>query len=143
MSLDWNVSNVEDFKNYCWKPTDKEGEVTLNPDTEMLIWASLAIGLGKITEDNVNEWRFRMLVKERIDQPIGYRFEKTKRIPYTPSIETIRRHIGLTANVGNIVRTTWMKQVMKEIGNQVERDMAYENAKQKEKARITDERQKV
>ena len=64
MSLNWDVSNIEKFKELCFIPDtiDDKGiihpdRVTLNPITDVLIWGSMSIGVSRITKKNYKDVR--------------------------------------------------------------------------------------
>ena len=70
MSLNWDVSNIEDFKQLCFIPDtiDEKGivhpdRVRLNPITDVLIWGSMSIGVSRITKKNYRDVhrRYKML----------------------------------------------------------------------------------
>jgi hypothetical protein len=101
MSLDYMLDKIEDYENVCWlpAPTKENPEaVEMNPVTHALIFATIAVGIGKITKENVAEFaaRFRML--EKIDGAW-----------LAGSITDVefRAHIGLATNVSNETRAQW------------------------------------
>ena len=51
MSLNWNAEKVPDLDR---KRQENPGVL------DCLIWASLSIGMGEITEENVKEWVYRL-----------------------------------------------------------------------------------
>ena len=59
MSLNWNAKDVPDFDR---KQQD-------NPEMRnCLIWSSLSIGKGEITEKNLKEWVYRLQCAWKIRQ---------------------------------------------------------------------------
>ena len=42
MALTWDLTKINDYENVCWN-RDDEGNTTLNPATESLIWLSMGI----------------------------------------------------------------------------------------------------
>lgn len=112
MSLNWDISKITSKPENDWvwiktvalrmggyryardddKPEDIEE--TLNPVTESLIWATMAVGLGSITEQNWEEFYYRLKLYEFHNrEPYMQHFEVTP--------EMIRAHIGLRTNVSN------------------------------------------
>lgn len=94
MSLNWNISKVENWK----EKQEKYYELM-----DHLIWGSLNIGLGKLTKSNAPEWQYRL---NRVLIENGC-YERM----YT--MEMIELFIGLETNVGSITAAEFDK-VMKE-----------------------------
>ncbi len=99
MSLDWST-------NKC-----KLGELPENDDEttdrERLIWSSIAVDLGTITEANQQEWFVRQAVLDRLGLAM---------FPDVPKAEWVRaitRWEGLSTNVVNLSRTKWLNKVRK------------------------------
>lgn len=78
---------------------------------ECMIWGSIAVDMGEITEKNVGEWMFRLRFLERIGQGIS-----TVSIPES----VVRRWVGLKMNVFTETRKKWMKKRMERLEEQVE-----------------------
>jgi hypothetical protein len=68
------------------------------PDTQSIIFTTMSVGLGEITEKNWLEFYARMNIIERLG---GY-------TPIPP--ERVKEHIGLSTNVSNETRNQWMKR---------------------------------
>lgn len=92
MSLNWNISKVEN-----WKQKSDENWDLLNN----LIWGALSIGLQKITPYNTGEWLYRM---NRILLEYG-QYESMF------TIEQIEMFIGLETNVGTISAAEFEKKI--------------------------------
>ena len=94
MSLDFKFDKVADYKNVCWEADPMPGR----PDgkrvaavTERLIWATMSIGMGRITEDNYEEFFKRLALYETLI--LGW-YRPTMR----STLAEVRKHIGLTTN---------------------------------------------
>ena len=104
MSLDWNAEKVSDLER-------KREE---NPRMlDCLIWASLSIGMGEITEKNLNEWVYRLRRFAFEGKPLLLNKDKT---PYEITEETIRPWIGLRTNVRTISNASFDKLMRKRTG---------------------------
>jgi hypothetical protein len=108
MSLNFYFDQIENYENVVWIKTGKlteEGdeETTMNPVTNALIWATLTVGIGKITDKNVDEFAARLRIMEKIDG--YYLIEDGKSRGITD--EEFIAHIGLYTNVGNETRAQW------------------------------------
>lgn len=86
MSLDWNATGVRDFDQL----TDNE-YVT----RDALVWATMAIGIGVITEENAQEFYSRLSLLEKVTG--ASRFKDGEPLYFTP--DDVKRFIGLTTNV--------------------------------------------
>lgn len=77
--------------------------------TNSLIWLSMGVGLGRITEDNIKEWSFRLALIEKIDGP-SIQFNDGRKVSITE--EDLRNHIGLSTNVSDEKRAAWVKRAI-------------------------------
>jgi hypothetical protein len=110
MSLDYNLTKIENYKEVVWlaDPTDdKPDQVRMNPVTETLIFGTMSVGLGAITADNVDEFVARFRIVEEIDGPFLRKDGKAWRLTDADFIA----HIGLSTNVSNETRTAWSRRL--------------------------------
>lgn len=101
MSLNWNTTD-------CVTPTPVDDLEA--GQRECLIWGSIGIDLGEITQSNIQEWLFRFKFLETINRSLTTR-------PMT--LEVIQRWIGLRTNVISLTRKKWMKRVMEQVEREV------------------------
>lgn len=118
MSLNFDLSAVKTRLGDRWE------EVTTSPDTrhlpedqqkwhpvtDTLIWMALAVDLGKITEDNVDEWCFRVGLINRIT---GRPNLSGGLGDYTLTRKDIENHIGMRTNVTTRSRSAWLTRIFK------------------------------
>lgn len=118
MSLNWDITRIENFEEVCWLPLAEEhkksflanpwatytedeetGEIRyLNPVTDALIWSMMTLGCkGKITEKNVDLVIKQVAILQRVRGPMLFRGGKPRYI--TP--DEVRAHIGLGTNCGS------------------------------------------
>jgi hypothetical protein len=118
MSLNWDITNVQNKDEVCWiiasedYPTRgiSKGSKVLNPVTESLIFASMATGIGTITEENASEVYARISFIEKVSGALMYRGEGWEGLPnITP--EEVQAHIGLSTNASfkDETRAKWLK----------------------------------
>ena len=93
MSLNYYYSDVANANKVMFDENDM-----MYPDTQSIIFTTMAIGLGEITEKNWLEFYARMNILERLH---GY-----TSIP----LERVKEHIGLSTNVNNETRSQWIKR---------------------------------
>jgi len=107
MSLNWDA-------NKCANPlpaNDSEAG-----GRECLIWGSIVLDMGDITEKNVDEWLFRFKFLEKINRSFTNQ-------PMT--VDVIRRWIGLRMNVITLSRKKWMKKIMDGVERDVQSELKY------------------
>lgn len=101
MPLSWQIDQIKNYQDLCWIPTDEIGEdgeprVRLNPVTETLIFMTMAVRLGSITEANADDFFARVKIIEKLDGPMMTDSHGTGRC-FT--VEDIHDHVGLVCNV--------------------------------------------
>lgn len=109
MSLNWQVDDIKDYKNVVWIGEDDDAE--MNPVTNALIWGTISVGLGSITDKNVDEFAARFRVLERIHGAFLYKTVEGKRQNWYVTDEEFTAHIGLTTNVRNETRAQWAQRI--------------------------------
>ena len=104
MSLNWNAENVPDLER---KRQENPGVL------DCLIWASLSIGLGEITEKNLAEWVYRLRRSAFEGKPLIVDCDGT---PGEITKELIRPWIGLRTNVANVTNAGFDKLMRERTG---------------------------
>jgi hypothetical protein len=102
MALEWDVRKVNNYETACYSETDEvndkgEALVRVNTTTERIVWLTLAIGMGEITEKNYLEFATRVLM-----------YQAVACVENKLSVNDIRGHIGLWTNVSNDSRSQFM-----------------------------------
>ena len=79
---------------------DKTRIQRLHPVTNDLIWATLALNLGRITKENIDEFWVRYKVYQQLAGPtLNKRNDKGEWVECSATKEEIEAHIGLWTNV--------------------------------------------
>ena len=109
MSLNYELTEIKDFKNKCY---EGEGDsLRLNQGTEWLIWTTMTIGMGAITKKNWMEFAARAALANFV-WPSGLTRGEVE--------ELVKEHIGLRTNVGQKkTRSKFMKALDEELVSQV------------------------
>jgi hypothetical protein len=104
MSLNWDLTRIADHESVCWVP-EYEGSTyrTLNDITEHLIWSTITVGMGEITDANWEEF----FTRERMAWHVY------GGIKVTPA--DVRAHIGLRTNVTPITTAKFNASVIKHL----------------------------
>lgn len=117
MSLNWSTQKVKYFNDNpdnlyvkISKGNPDEYE-DVNAETKALIFGSMSVGFGTITEKNASEWYARWKMCEEYD---GYSLcrivkenGKYEDVYLTP--EVVIKHIGLSTNVSLMTTPNWCK----------------------------------
>ena len=99
MSLDWNLKHIKGWKELCYF-TDDDGKRRLNAMTEILVFATLSVGLGEITKKNVDQWELRLEILSQMGIFLGVMSDAAGELQdCNPSRADIEAHIGLSTNV--------------------------------------------
>lgn len=101
MSLNYNYTGKSDTSEWT-----KEDWQTYNE----MIWQSLAIDMGKLTQKNIFEWVRRCNI-----YPMYLEVKKCKcgeeyRIPRTYTVDEITKFIGLETNVQTLTANMWARK---------------------------------
>jgi hypothetical protein len=158
MPLDFNCTDIKDEDTYqLWRePYPDEGNVyedfaehqpdrariadgpngerikqirVLNPITNVLVFATMTIGIGAITEATAGEFWARLSMYERLGGALCATSDGPR--PFTK--QDIYDHIGLKTNVSEETRTKWIARIIKADLN----DSAREFERFAEKAKVS------
>jgi len=104
------------YEAYLWWDKEEGCYVRNNHVTDKLVWGSMMIDIGKITEENVWEVYRRYQVWNRLGRcrvyiqswEEGYGDDLRER---NLTIDDIRSHIGLTTNVGDTSKAKFRNRI--------------------------------
>jgi hypothetical protein len=116
MSLNWNVTDVKNYKRVVYKKSETD-----NPDEgfEMkhypnrIIWATMAIGMSSITEENHVHFYNRLRLYEEFYGGYYKKVRNSHKVDFTP-LKEVQKMIGLRVNVSNISATEFLKKFKKQ-----------------------------
>lgn len=147
MSLNYNLTSIKQFDKLCYKRdnavpkeqwTDNHGWL-MNPITNGIIWLTIAVEMGEITEQNVNEFYWRMKFIEKFQQ---YKILITTRKDgkpgrgFNPSLNDIIRHIGLKTNVSTKTRGQFLTTQIKKMSEMLDESLAQQTVKEQINGRM-------
>ena len=129
MSLNYDLSEIEDWENRCRVLRD-DGTLShvLSGITEALIFATMTIDLGEITQKNHIEFYTRMMM---------YKFI-TPRAFEGVTLDDVKAHIGLTTNVMNTTPLKFNKKLGLMARDRIGWDMDYEQRRKAENLEVND-----
>lgn len=113
MALSYDLTRIKNKDEVCFE------DGRMNVVTECLIFATMSVGLGSITEKNWKKFLARMVVLEKIDGAYAKTSDGNPHFVATP--ENVYSHIGLKCNVADITDAAFRKNVFE----MLERDIAY------------------
>jgi len=116
MALHWNVEQIEDHENLCF--TGEGDDREMHPVTKALVFMTMSVGLGAITEDNADEFYARAHIIEQVHGQ--YTHVGGEGIYISP--QDVQRHIGLYCNVADETRLQWAKRMF--VGNKRGNDVS-------------------
>jgi hypothetical protein len=134
MSLNFELTKIKNYKKACWekvveypggKRTERE---VLHPRVEAIVFATMSVGLGELTEKNIQEFARRLEVLQAIDVA---RFQDADCKPIWIDEEFLRPYIGLSTNVSNETAAKWDSRIAKSLLAETVR--RYRRARKEEK----------
>lgn len=111
MSLDFRLDKIKDYEDLCWTE-NSNGKYELAWKTDKLIWATMSVSMGEITEKNWREFYLRMLLDPY--SPVNiYKDTGKTAVPewHRIKIEDVFNHIGLTTNVTEKSRPKYLREL--------------------------------
>jgi hypothetical protein len=104
MSLDWNLTRIKDCDTVCFNE-DRE----MSPTVHALIWATMAVDLGEISDENYVEFYLRIKLYEQMFSAMRYTEPAGEPAYFT--FEEVQLHIGLRTNVSDKTWGQWLKRM--------------------------------
>jgi len=115
MSLDWDCEDCED------PVAANEIEAGIR---KALVFESMAVGLGRISEENEGEWMFRVMLLQRIDMSTIMFAKETRAEKQAELLKALRRWRGMVTNASHKPkRSEWLKQTMVLLEREVEKSL--------------------
>ena len=126
MSLNWEVSQIKDYETVCWIGEKGSMDRRMNPVTEALIFGTIVVGLGSITDKNVDEFAARFRIIERVHGAQLYKPgpDGKGRVDWYLSDEDFIAHIGLVCNVTNETRPKWAARIFNNKNSSITEELA-------------------
>ena len=116
MALNWTVEDIKDYESVCWIEADwtddmrgiKPGDKVLNPVTDALIWLTMVVGIGTITEKNASEFLARVRIFEGLNGPMLTRLINNEIVDQPITAADVAAHIGLHTNASKNTKTEFL-----------------------------------
>jgi hypothetical protein len=136
MSLTYRLDKMSPEARAKYPDIDdgQHGEV-LNPVTKVLVFATMALGIGEINEKTVKEFVLRITIQQRLHGDLMKRYDSEKKdwVDQAITEEHVRDHLGLYTNVGRTeTRAAWLKRQ----AESVEQDLAWARRREEMKAGV-------
>tara|TARA_R110002110_G_scaffold2550_1_gene11969 strand:- start:333 stop:758 length:426 start_codon:yes stop_codon:yes gene_type:complete len=114
MALNWDLGDIENFKSVC-----RNEDESLREETELLIFYTMNLGMGLITQNNVDKFILRFRMYEVLYGMAKWRNVNGQRINAI-SDTLIRKHIGLHTNASSISDAQFNKNMLKQLVREAE-----------------------
>jgi len=137
MSLNYNIGNIENWRDTCyerhtgpadelermvermsffgsdWTYTDesKTAVERMSPKTNVLIFSTMSVGMGSITEKNWREFFARLDMLQRAPGYAMLNDASGEPVYFTP--DDVFAHVGLRTNVSNETTGKWATRILK------------------------------
>jgi len=136
MSLNFSFDKIANYEAVCW--IGEGDERRMNPVTEALIFGTMSVGLGAITDKNVDEFAARFRVIEKIHGAMLYKPnpEGEGHIDWYLSDEDFIAHIGLACNVSNETRSKWAQRIFNNKQTSYTEELARNFRREREKMEV-------
>lgn len=107
MSLNFELSGIPEWETTCYTGTGDDRR--LSGVTETLIFATILVGYGRITEANVDDFVLRIAQHQAAAGPLmrGWDDEAKAFVPVPVTAADVRRHIGLRTNASPKSAAKW------------------------------------
>lgn len=127
MALTWDLTEIPDSETVCFLPDKLDPDGTIHPDrvkmnpiTEVLIWATISVGISKITEKNYTDFYRRLRALEQL----GICFlqgkdEDGKDISRNPNLNEVYLHMGLTTNAPKITNVKFLRNLGETVNDKI------------------------
>jgi hypothetical protein len=156
MSLNWSLRDIADYKNACFETADrdhpgrgvKKGEQLMRPVTNTLIWATIGIGIGQITEANYQTFALRLRLYEQlfgaflqrrvdvngkeVEDPFDDRPGRWVDRPIT--VSEVYAHIGLDTNASRLTDAQFKAQCWARAMREAKASIGYDRRAEEEAA---------
>ena len=109
MALNWDLGDIENFKSVC-----RNEDESLREETELLIFYTMNLGMGLITQNNVDKFILRFRMYEVLYGMAKWWNVNGQRVNVI-SDTLIRKHIGLRTNASSISDAQFNKNMLKQL----------------------------
>lgn len=146
MALNWNIGEIKDVdllhntNVFLDEPPfpkgsdeDKEGDDQW-AITDKLIWMTMTLGIGRITEANAEKFAKRLHMYEAINGPVLYKRDENGNKRPMIGYPEIHRRIGLYTNASPLTDAAFRKKLMDGLERESSYAVAYAKEKIKEEA---------
>ena len=128
MALNWDGTNIKNFSS-----VSRNDDGSFSEETELLIFYTMNLGMGLITESNVDKFILRFRMYEVLFGMSKWRNVDGERINAI-SDTLIRKHIGLRTNASSISDAQFNKNMLKQLVREAEATSENMNRREEETA---------
>ena len=125
MALTWDLTKLnapDDFKIWIDNPDPKKTEketYILNALTEVMIFASMFVGMPTITKTNYKEFHNRLQQFEVVTDQSGLLVNRETGNHRMPTLEEVEWHIGLVTNATSHSKRKWSGELIRMLNDTI------------------------
>ena len=113
MGLTWNIREVEGFADLFITNGDDEPE--LNVLTSTIIHLTMAVGMNRITRENVKTFYIRCKELEVAYGMKGFLYITAEDTTRNPTLAELQAHIGLQTNASTMTNRKWGNELKRHV----------------------------
>ncbi len=126
MSLNYVLAGIKDFKELTI--TDAQGGVKLKPTTHALVFMTMFVEMGEITEHNTEEFFTRAYIHEKCFGALNVKSVGDKMEDASLTYQDVIRHIGLKTNVSTKPKAHFNAEIARKLRNEAREKLTQEKA---------------
>lgn len=124
MSINWDVSKIEDFEKKFPDHVDADGTKHWNGKFDCIIYYAWFTEFGAITEKNYEELYTRILMWDTVNGCLSQVVEDGKATDYPLTLQDVKDAIGLWINVNYETMAHYQKKLSKALLEEAKRKTA-------------------
>jgi len=106
------LGNIENYEEVCFDEYDydkKEG--TISTLTDSMVWMTMLVDMGQITEKNWEEFFLRTQIWERLNGSMMVKFVEGEQVHIYITPQDVKNYIGLSTNVAYLSDAKFRKKI--------------------------------
>jgi len=114
MSLNFDLTGIENYKELCWEPTHRGGD-RLNPITETLVFAAQIVGVADINDKTKGEFFRRLSMLEHVGGSFVQKSTPKGSVMLYITRKDVDAHVGLKTNADIKTKTQFNKVIIRTV----------------------------
>ena len=114
MSLNFDLTGIENYKELCWEPTHRGGD-RLNPITETLVFAAQIVGVADINDKTKGEFFRRLSMLEHVGGSFVQKSTPKGSVMLYITQADVEAHVGLHTNATPRTKAQFHKMIIQTV----------------------------